>query len=85
MLLLHRCGWELVVPERGRSHRPHVGLSSHNEDQELLEYLAKDLVYLIADVDAPHIDDLPRRTLRHVAGVGERFGHLLRKVSRVVV
>ena len=50
------------MPERGHNHRPDVGSSSHNEDRELLEDLAEDLEYLTTDVDAPHIDDLPRRT-----------------------
>ena len=81
---LQRCGHELVVPERGRDRRPEVGSSSHNKDWELLEDVAKELEYLTTDIDAPHIDDLPRRMQRHVVGVGEQFRHLLRKVSRVV-
>lgn len=72
------------MPERGHDRRPNVGSSSHNEDRELLEDLAEDLEYLTVDVDAPHIDELPWRTQRHVAGVGERFGQLLRKVARAV-
>lgn len=48
--------------ERGRNHRLEVGSSSHNEDQELLEDLPKDLEYLTIDIDTPHIDDLPRWT-----------------------
>ena len=48
--------------ERGHDHRPNVGLSSPNEDRELLEDLAEDLEYLTTNVDAPHIDDLPRQT-----------------------
>lgn len=51
-----------MVPERGHDHRPKVGLSSHNKDRELLEDLAEDLEYFPVDIDAPHIDDLPRRT-----------------------
>ena len=50
----------------------------------MLEDLVEDLEYLIADIDALHIDDLPRRMWRHVVGVGERFGCLLRKVARVI-
>jgi hypothetical protein len=64
---LHRHGHELVVPKRGRDRRPKVGSCSYNEDRELLE----DLEYLTADIDDPHIDDLPRWTQRHVAAVGE--------------
>lgn len=79
---LHQRGKELVVPERGCDRRPNVGLSFRNQDQELLEDLAEDLEYLIVDSDAAHIDDLPWRTQRHVEGLGEWFGCLLRKVSR---
>lgn len=85
MSSLHRHGRELVVLERGSDHRLDVGSISHNEDREFLEDLVEDLEYLTADVDAPHIDDLPRWMRRHVVGVGERFGHLLRKVARVIV
>ena len=62
MLLLHQHGGELVVvPQRGHNHRPDMGSSSRNEDHKFLEDLAKDLEYLTANVNAPHIDDLPRR------------------------
>lgn len=73
-----------MVPKRGCNRRLDVGLSSRNEDQELLEYLAKDLEYLTVDIDAPHIDDLPRQMQRHVVGVGDQFGCLLRKVARAI-
>ena len=73
------------MPKRGHDRRPDVGSSSRNEDWVLLEYLDADLEYLTADIDTPHINDLPRQTQRHVAGVGERFGNLLRKVARAVV
>lgn len=81
---LHRRGSELVLPERGHDRKPEVGSSSHNKDRELLEDLAKDLEYLTTDINAPHTDDLPQRTQRHVARVGERFGCLLRKVARAI-
>ena len=55
-----RCGKELVVPERGHYCKPNLGSSSLNEDLELLEDLVDDLEYLTIDIDAPHIDDLPR-------------------------
>ena len=84
MSSLHRHGWELVVPKKWHDCRPDVGLSSRNEDRELLEDLVEDLEYLTTNVDAPHIDDLPRQTWRHVARVVEWFGCLLRKVDRVV-
>lgn len=84
MSWLHQRGREVVVPRRGRDHRPDMGSSYRNEDRELLEDLAKDLEYLTTNIDAPHIDDLPRWTRRHVAGVGEWFGRLLRKVARSV-
>ena len=50
------------MPDRARYHRTKVGLSSHNKDWELLEDVVEDLEYLTADIDAPHIDDLPRWT-----------------------
>ena len=75
----------MVAPERGHDRRPNVGSSSHNEDQELLEDLAKDLEYLTVDIDAPHIDDLPQQMQKHVEGVGEWFGRFLKKVARAVV
>lgn len=77
MSSLHRCGCDLVVPERGRDRRPDVGSSFCNEDPELLEDLAEDLEYLTIDIDAPHIDDLPRWMWRHVAGVGSRLDAFL--------
>ena len=46
--------------------------------------MANDLEYLTTNIDAPHIYDLSRRTQRHGEGEGERFGCLLRKVSREV-
>jgi hypothetical protein len=38
----------------------------------------------MVDIDAMHLNDLPQWMHRLVVGVGERFGHLLRKVARVV-
>ena len=55
----HRRGHELLVPERHRYLRLEVGSSSHNDDRELPEDVAEDLEYLTANIDAPHIDDLP--------------------------
>ena len=81
---LHRRGCNLVVPKRVRDRRPEVGLISHNKDRDLREDLFEDLEYLTADIDASHIDDLPRWTRRNVVGVGEQCGCLLRKVARVV-
>ena len=46
--------------------------------------MAKDLEYLTADINAPHLDDFPRWMQRHVVGVGEKFGHLLKNVAREV-
>lgn len=74
-----------MVPERQRDCRKKVSSSSHNEDRELLEDVVKDLLYLTIDIGAPHIEDMPQWTWRHVAGLGEQFGLLLRKVARVVV
>ena len=73
-----------MVPERGCNRRPNAGSSSYNEDQELLEDLVEDLKYLNVDIDSPHIDDMPRQTQRHVAGVGEWFGSLIRKMARAI-
>ena len=49
------------MQERRQEHRLEVGSSSHNEDRELLEDVAEDLEYLTANIDAPHLDDLPWR------------------------
>ena len=46
--------------------------------------MAENLEYLTTNIDAPHLDDLPRQTQRHVVGVGEQFGCLLQQVAREV-
>jgi len=81
---LHCRGHELMVQDRPQGRRPEVRPSSYDDDQELLEYVAKNLEYLTTVIDALHLDDLPRHTQRHVVGVGERFRRLLWKVARVV-
>ena len=48
-----------------------MGSSYHKKDHELLEDVLKDFEYLTTDIDAPHLDSLPRKMQRHVVGVGE--------------
>jgi hypothetical protein len=76
MSLLHRRGEKLGV---GR------GQHGGGADAELLEDLEENLERLTVGIPVPHMDDIPLCMQRNVVGVGNRFGHLLQKVARVVI
>jgi hypothetical protein len=76
-----------MSPLNRRGEQLGIGREQHGgrADAELLEDLEENLERLTVGIPVPHMDDIPLRMQRNVVGVGNQFGHLLRKVARAVI